>query len=281
MLKARRTLIGTGRARRCAARRGVAAMEFALIAPVMLLLVFGTLDLGRALIAWQQVNYAAEAVVQAAEKLSVVNGTMANPAVLTDEQMQAAMSTIYVEMPGLNKGRGNGLLGHGGYGVTLSEVVYTPTCNTTTGCGTQTPYTYWSSYLQEGYGRLNKPPAVTIMPPERPCDKLDTETFLPANTTESLQLTTIVAPLSNVTVAGSPTPLPMSPQLVADVSFTFVPYFNAIFGFFLPDGGVTFRASATLPTPVGDTSTPVDFQQAGVFVVAGCTVPGLPSPQID
>jgi hypothetical protein len=228
------------------------------------------------------VNYAAEAVVQAAEKLSVVNGTAANPAVLTDVQMQAAMSTIYAEMPGLNKGAGDGLLGPGGYGVTLSEVVYTPTCSITTGCKAQTPYTYWSSYLQEGYSRLNQPPAVTIMPRVRPCnDALQAETFLPANTTEVLQLNDIVAPLANVTVGGSGTPLPMSPQLVADVSFTFIPYFNAIFGFFLPEGGVTFRATASLPTPVGDTSTTVDFQQAGAFVVAGCTVTGLPSPQID
>jgi hypothetical protein len=191
------------------------------------------------------------------------------------------MSTVYVEMPGLDKGAGDGWLGPGGYGVTLSEVVYTPTCSSTTNCKAQLPYTYWSSYLQEGYARLNQPPAVAIMPPARPCQtQLQTETFLPANTTEALQLSAIVAPLSNVTVSSG-TPLPMSPQLVADVSFTFVPYFNAIFGFFLPDGGVTFRATATLPTPVGDTSTPVDFQQAGVFVVLGCSVTGLPSPQID
>jgi Flp pilus assembly protein TadG len=256
--------------------RGVAATEFALIAPVMLLILFAALDFGRALIAWQEVTYAAEAVVQAAEKLSVVNSTDAVPASLTDVQMQAAMSSIYAEMPGLDKGRGDGWLGPGGYGVTLSEVVYTPVCQATVNCATQIPYPYWSTYLQEskpnsyGMTALNQPPAVLAPPPLRACNAPLTPVGTFPN--DRTQLMVMIDPFHGAKSQGNGAALTLPPQLVADVSFTFVPFFSAVFGHFLSASGVTFRASATLPTPIGDTTMPVVAEPTGVFDVKVCAV---------
>ncbi len=265
---------GTRRLRvRWVRRRGVAAMEFALISPVMLLILFGTLDFCRAFIAWQEVNYAAEAIVQAAEKLSVVNSTAAIPASLTDVQLQSAMSSIYAEMPGLDKGLGDGWLGPGGYGVTLSEVVFTPVCQATVNCKPQTPYVYWSTYLQESNGTtaLNQPPAVLNPPPLRSCGAPLSP--VPSFTNDSQQLKEMVDPLANVQAGGIALQVTLPPQLVADVSFTFVPYFNSVFATFVPPGAFTFHVSATLPTPVGDTSVPVVFVQTNptIFVLS-CNV---------
>jgi len=243
------------------ARRGVAAMEFAIIAPVMAIILFGAVDLGRAFIAWQQVNNAAEAIVQAAEKLSVVS-TNASPPSLTAAQMQAAMSSIYAEMLGLDLGRGDGWLGPGGYSVTLSEIVFTPVCSAASNCPAQTPYTYWSSYLTEGGAKLNQPPAVQSSSLLRACGNALTPVAYFPN--DSTQLTKMIQPTLDTSIVGTNPSLTLSPQLVADVSFTFYPSFYKFL-----TSSVTFRASATLPTPVGDTSVPV----TAAGVVAGSANP--------
>jgi Flp pilus assembly protein TadG len=251
------------------AERGVAAMEFALIAPVMAIILFGALDVGRAYIAWQEVNYTAEAIVQVAEKLSALSTNTTIPS-LTQTQMQAAMSSIYAQMPGLDYGKADGWLGKGGFAVTLSDVVFLTSngtaapCTTTTNCPTQTPYTYWSSYLQEGGPALNQPPATPSAQLLRACyTELTPVSAFPNDAT---QLTVMPSPDLATGVASTNTSLVLTPQLVADVSFTFYPFFAV----FLPSAGITFRASAVLPTPVGGLAQPVYFILSGNGNVTPC-----------
>jgi len=258
---------------------GVAAMEFALVAPVMAIMFFGTLDICRAYIAWQEVNQTAEAVVQAAEKLAIVQG--ATTTQLNATQMQVAMSVIYVEMPGLDYGNGDGLLGTGAFAVTLSEVDFTPLCATTTitgNCTAQTPQTLWSSWLTEGGFELNNTSPLTTPGPvtapfNRACGPLVPTSQFPNDNTQLLDMITPTAML-----AGGATNVTLVPQLVADVRFVFVPTF-AVFV-----SKITFWASATLPAPLGGTSQEVSFNPsagtsnpAGTLEVVTCEAPPQPA----
>jgi hypothetical protein len=231
-------------------RRAVASLEFALVAPLMGLMVLSVFDGARALVAWQETENAAQAVVQAAEKFSVV-GNNTTPA-LTFTQMQQAMSTIYEEIPWIWPGDGTSLF-PGNYSVTLSEVVYLPYCHYSNiyACSTpQIPHTLWSTYLQEGGAKLLQSASY-----QRQCGALTRE-----------------YPTWNNSVTGNP-PLTrwnqmvdpsnggaigfvMTPQLVADVQYQFTPTFGKI----LPKGTtITFIASAMLSTPIGDNALPVIY----------------------
>jgi len=247
-----------------AARSGVAALEFALVAPVMAIMFFGTLDICRAYIAWQEVNNTAEAVVQEAEKLAINSGSTTTQ--LTATQMQAAMSVIYVEMPGLDFGKGDGLLGQGAFTVTLSEVDFAPLCGTATLTGTctaQTPQTLWSSWLIEGGPYLNNTSTTAgpvTAPFYRNCGQLIPTSQFPYN--NKTQLLDMVTPTT--TLSGGNTTLTLVPQLVADVRFVFVPTFHVFVQ------NITFWASATLPAPLGGTAQEVTF--------SGPPLPGNSSP---
>ncbi len=242
-------------------RRGVAAMEFAMVAPVMVTLFFGTVDVSRAFIAWAEVNNAASAIAEAGEKLSVKTANSLTK--LNYTQIQAAMSTIYAQMPGLDYGKGDGFLGKGGFAVTLSGVIFTPTCAQTTGCKTQTPYTMWSSYLAEGGAYLNQI-STTANPLTRACGTLTSVAYFP---NDSTQLTKMIMPTLYTSSFGNVT-LTMVPQVVADVRFTFIPTFNIFVH------SITFWASATLPSPLGGTDNQISFDTtAPTGNVVACSPP--------
>jgi hypothetical protein len=246
--------------------RGVAALEFALVAPVMIIMFFGTLDICRAYIAWQEVNNTAEAVVQAAEKLAVTQG--ATTTQLNVTQMQAAMSVIYVQMPGLDYGNGDGLLGQGRFAVTLSEVDFAPLCNTTAGCAPQAPQTLWSGWLTEGGPFLDQTSSKNNKL-FRDCERLIPVASFPDDDT---QLTVMVTPTLAQAPGGGGTGVTLVPQLVADVQFTFKPTLGA----FVPQ--IVFRASATLPAPLGGTAQEVTFDNsAGSDNIKLCPAPPPPA----
>ena len=67
----------TGRSRRSAGRRGVVAIEYGLLLPAFLLLVFGAMDTGRLL--WTQTTL--DRAVQAAARCGSVNTTACGSAV--------------------------------------------------------------------------------------------------------------------------------------------------------------------------------------------------------
>jgi Flp pilus assembly protein TadG len=242
-------------------RRSVAALEFALVAPVMAIMTMAVFDGSRALIVWQQSENAAQAVAQAAEKLSVVTSTT-NPA-LTYTQMQNAMSTVYEEIPGLWPGNATGIY-PGKFSVTLSEInfYYAGTGGTPTtcasaniyACGTpQYPRVLWSTYLTEGGSQLLESTAVV-----RPCGALireyptwsytATSGSPPAPVTRFSQM---VDPSNNGAIG-----FVMSPQIIADVQYIFTPSFAQMFA---ANANIVFVASAMLSTPVGDDALPVTY----------------------
>ncbi len=257
------------------ARRGVAAMEFAMVAPIMVTLVWGVYDVSRALVAWEETCRAAEAVAQAAEKMSVTNKDYpkgdpraGSPITsLTAAQMQAAMTSIYAQMPLLNLGNNTGSF-RGNYSVTLSSVAYLPLCpaNNTNTCPPQAPWVVWSSYLTEGGGQMLTPANAGISL-YRVCGALAPVAQFPNDSTQLLKM--IDPTLVNNGVQN----LNLIPQVVADVQYVFKPTFPLL-------GGKTFTfwASASFPAPLGGDDQIIVFNKTGSGGVDGtvedCAVVG-------
>ncbi len=243
-----------------ASRRGVAAMEFAMVAPVMAIMIWGVYDVAGALLAWEETVHAAQAVAQAAEKLSINIDPVTGKTIqaLTSTQMQTAMTSIYAEMPWLQLGNNTGVF-NGPYSVTLSGVAFTPTCNARqylanpTLCNTQVPTILWSSYLTEGGAQLDTPPPP---PATNTLYRLCTPAPIPVaqfpNTASQLQY--MIDP--NLVPGGQMSNMNLIPQVVADVKYTFKPTFPLF-----SQTSITFYASATFPAPLGDEDQEIVFDE--------------------
>ncbi len=227
-------------------RRAVAALEFALLAPFAVALMIGVFDLARACVVWQQTCSAAQAVAEAAEKLSYTPGSPQTQ--LTSTQMQAAMSTAYAEITGFSLGNGTSSSGSS-FTVTLSEVVFSPTCTTSSGCSAQTPYVSWSTGLAQT--------GVSATPALRACGALTPVATFPDDGTQLTKM-----------VSWSQNQIALTPQVVADVKTIYVPLFALI------TGPVTFWSSAAVPAPIGGTDQAVTYNSAApAGSVETCTVP--------
>ncbi len=238
-------------------RQGVAAMEFAMVAPIMLLLIWGVYDTARALVAWEETYHAAQAVAQAAEKLSVTNqvlpGTNTPETALTAQQMQDAMTSIYAEMPlipNASNPRGSFL---GTYGVILSGVAFKPLCpaNATNTCAAQTPQVLWSTYLNEGNAgqMLNPPPSLpSIFFRQCGAGALTSTAHFPNNNNQLLYM------INPNLQSGGVTNINLIPQVVADVVYVYAPTFPLLRNF-----TYTFWASATFPAPLGGDDQEIKF----------------------
>jgi len=228
-------------------RRAVASIEFAFIAPIMLTLTLCCIDASRAYLIWAQVHNAANAIAEAAAKMSITTNptTGAITSQLTADQMQQAMTVIYAEIPQLNQGNGGGLFPDN-IAVALSSVSYSPLCKAATNCGTQTPFVVWSSYLSVGGASL-------YQGYDRPCGNLQS---LPQFKDNNGNINEMASPV----LAGG-TAMTLTPQLVADVVYSFHPFFWLLFG------GVQQQtqifASATMPVPIGGLTQVATFNTSG------------------
>ena len=107
-------------------RRSVAALEFVLVAPVLLVLLFGVYDLSSALIYYEEVYSAAHSIAASISN-AAVQSDGANS--LTYSQVQQVESMIWGEIPSLRAGYQDGIKS-----VTVSSVVFEPLiagCNPT------------------------------------------------------------------------------------------------------------------------------------------------------
>jgi len=225
--------------RRRIGKRAIASLEFAFAAPLLLTMMLTCVDAARAYLIWAQVHNAANAIAEAAEKMSVTTNptTGAITSQLTADQMQQAMTTVYAEIPQLNLGNGGGLFPDP-YAVALSSVSYTPLCSSASTCGAQTPYVVWSSYLSVGGPALYQ----GYM---RPCGTLQAVTQFRDNNGNINEMPSPV-------LAGGTT-MTLAPQVVADVVYTFHPFFPLFIG------TTQIIASATMPVPIGGLTQVVTF----------------------
>lgn len=118
---------------------GVAALEFALIAPLLLLIGLGAIDLSRAWLAWRRVVQTAQATAEIETAVAVqIDGSNQT----TTSQLSTVSTAIFAIYPSVQSAPTSQ------YGVAISEVVFTKSpANCTTAC-TYTANVAWSAPLQ-------------------------------------------------------------------------------------------------------------------------------------
>jgi Flp pilus assembly protein TadG len=220
-------------------RGGLAGLEFALLAPVLVTMLAGLYDLTLAYIAYERVNLCAQTIGQIAT-IQAAGSTATNT--LSLSQATASASAAYAYLPKLLNASPPA------FGVTISSVVMTPTVSgCSSGC-TYTAHVAWSG-IYEGAAGL-----------KRPCD-----------TTQGASVIT----QSSDTAATSPTTLPSdvysaAPLVVVDVTYQFTPLF-----FKFITSSFTIVKSAYLPPRSGITNNWLQYVFAAPDSTTLC--PGYPS----
>ncbi len=122
------------------ARRAIAAMEFALVAPMFGILIMGTFDAAKAVILWAEVQNTAHLVATSATNVSVINADRSTT--LSAAAAQQSMSIIYAEMPWMRN-----TVEQGQRSVTLTSVEFKPigiTCTQVAGQNCYLANVAWS-----------------------------------------------------------------------------------------------------------------------------------------
>lgn len=205
-------------------RSGTPAIEFALLAPVMFILLAGSYDITQMLIAMRQVTSTAQQIVEIATEQSVQPDQSSS---LTVQQGYQAQSAIYALIPRLGFGTDTSL-----FSVTLSAVVFVATpagCTAGTNCS-YVANTAWSTALSQGRH-------VT-----RPCGVI-------AQVLSTQQATIATLPTAGMTALTS--------IVVADVSYIYQPLFS---GFII--GPMTLQRTAFLPPRAGKPTQYVQYDTA-------------------
>lgn len=218
MAKAR---IGQGLLHDCT---GSPALEFALVAPVMLILLGGAYDVTQLLVVKRQLSSAAEQIVQIATELSVLPDQTTS---LTVQQVYQAQTAIYAVFPRLRSHTDTSA-----YSVTLTAAVYTAApsgCTPGVNC-TYTAKVAWSNALAMGTH-------VT-----RACGTIG-------------QVSSSTPPtLSTLPTAGMTS---ITSLVISDISYQFKPMFAGIF-----TGAYPLRRTAFLMPRAGDATQYVQYDIA-------------------
>jgi Flp pilus assembly protein TadG len=216
---------GIGRAGLVRSRSGLAALEFALIAPILVAACAGLYDLTSAFLASQRINMAALAIAQIGT-YQAANSNNTNMNILNLTETQTATSAIYAYLPDTLTAANSS------FGVLVTSVVVTlqdPAC--TSSC-TYIPNVAWSGQYQGGAGST------------RVCGA------------SALSWVADTAAASSTTL---PTDLQQpQPVLVVDVYYTFRPVF-----FTFITGNILMERSAYFPPRTGLTTNWVQYYWAG------------------
>jgi Flp pilus assembly protein TadG len=216
--------------RETGARCGVAALEFALILPILATLLIGVFDMAKALILWQEVFNAAHAIPLSATSIAVQPN---KSSALTVAQAQQAMSIIYAEMPWVRDGIEQGMRS-----VTLSSINFTAAGNNCAPSSSQNcmlANVVWSlAYTGNGQTAFTQV--------ARPCGTLTQIT--PTATIPAGQ--TVLSTLRTAAVTAP------DPILVADVHYRYTPFFLNFL-----TGPVDFWATGYWPVRSTDPDTTV------------------------
>jgi Flp pilus assembly protein TadG len=193
-------------------RRAVAALEFGLCVPLLVLLLMGLVDIAKGLILWEQVNNTARAIGLSATSLAIQPDGSSSLSVAAAQQ---AMSAIYAEMPWLRSG-----IEQGTRSVTLSAITYVPTPSSclptaTDNCGPWSAAVAWSVAYQGGYasGTGQRDPLFQANLVTRSCTMAPIQ--IAANSVQG-------PPLNVVRTLNVTQPEPI---LVADVHYQYKPVF--------------------------------------------------------
>jgi hypothetical protein len=253
--------------RRLAERRSNAAIEFALVGPLIMMLGGGVYDLCQAVLIYNEVTNAATTIVDSASSAAVnEDGSTA----LSYDEVQTAESGIWGDIPELRSGQQPGTV----KSVTISSVNFEPpgTCTSGESCNPYTAYVMWSVAYTGGTS------GVSFTNNLRPCspagaqsDGLGGDVQVQPTAPPNASNFTYELPVAGVT-SYSPDPTGPSPVLVANVVFSYTPVLGVVRTSF------TFLATALWPVrsvkpaqPVGS-SQPLTQQFTKIYgVMSGST----------
>jgi len=226
-------------------RRSVAALEFALILPLMLVLTAGVYDITEALIVYDTINDIANGVVATGTIMALTDHTD-NSTALSYDQVQLAESTVWADFPDLRRGQKNGTKS-----ITLSSIDYEPPTSCVTGaeCSEYAAYVVWS----EAYAGPTNVSGQNWTYNLRTCSPSTSdgaEIQVAAGTPlggpgQTNAFTDTLATLDVSTNTNYPAPgdeTGPSPIFVSDVTFSYTPLFN-----FYIKSNITFIATAMWP----------------------------------
>ncbi len=216
-----------------AARGGVAALEFGIIAPVMAILTVGVFDLSKALILWHDTWSAARIIAESASTMAIQPD---GSAAIRQTDAQHALSMIFAEMPWLRAGIATGNAGAGLVPVNtvsavLSSVSYQPD---TAGCKSScnyVPVVQWSKAYVDKAGRF-----VTSSSVLRPCATVKATTQQTPGTPQTTSTVATADLKTGLAMVNSTQP---DPFLIADVKLVYQPFMISFI-----TGPVTFAATA-------------------------------------
>ena len=186
-------------------RKAVAAIEFALLAPVMMILVIGVFDVAKGLIVWEEIYGAARNIPVSASSISVQSN---KTTLLTPAQTRQTMSTIYAEVPWIRD-----LVEESPTkSVTLSSIAFVPIAGCQAGPATNcfVPWVAWSTSYAGGNGQAANP----FQTVRRPCGVL-----LQTGPTTPIQASQLMVTLRTLGISKP------DPILVADVHYQYRPFF--------------------------------------------------------
>ena len=196
---------------------GTAALEFAIVAPVLLVLLLGTIDLSNAVLTARRMEVAATAVAEMASTESAQNATLNQ---ISQVQASEATTAAFALFPCWARPQSAGSCGAAGtFAVTLSGVSFTASPNGCTLACTYKPNVVWSVTNPLG------------LPDFRACGGLAAVADASASNYGNIP----VDDLSATTL------------FVADVNWSFTPTF---FGFLF--GNIPLFESATVSPRVGN-----------------------------
>ncbi|MDR3429235.1 pilus assembly protein [Silvimonas sp.] len=235
-------------------RRAVAALEFVLVAPFLVVMLFGVYELSNALIIYQQTYSAAHFIAAAVTNVSV---QASGSTVLTYDQVQEAASEIWGDIPALRSGQQDDIKS-----VTVSSITFEPTSTkascTSTAC--YTPVVAWSivytggdsgrtfqqsastngsvTYTPSGSSTAVTTSIITVTAPLRSCSNIAstpvTASAWPGSLNQTLPSQGVSSDLTSLRTlllgqtSSSSTTAPPSPIIVVDVHLKYKP----VFGFF-------------------------------------------------
>jgi len=247
-------------------RRGVVAIEFAIIAPVLALMIIGAYDVSSALFCWQQTVTASNMVALSAQVLVAESIQSTTTPQLSTTQATQAMTAAYAALPWLRQGTKSN------YSVSLSGVLFTANPP-----GSSTLYTanlMWSVGLSPAL--LSAMDSVNTSPPNNPIQPTSAlqvisrikSSYANAPLTSSGSDGWCGEPISQVfavpntaaTLNVIPTQLIQTPGtvLIADVFDQYIPIFP---GWSFVASGIDFWATSLVAPPIGATNVPVWYDQ--------------------
>ncbi len=121
--------------------RSTAALEFAFIAPVLVLILFGVYDTSDAMITYEEVFNAARVISASVSNISVQGSNSSTK--LYYGQIQLEASAIFAQMPTVRSGFHNGIKSITISSINFEPVVTNPACTPGTNC-TYNAYVVWS-----------------------------------------------------------------------------------------------------------------------------------------